>query len=378
MTDRGHMMNVSLNAAIRADTVGSLLRPDYLHAARRRFETGEIDAAALHETEDRAIAEIVAYQEGLGLPVVTDGEFRRENWWIDFVRKLEGVKIVAGGGIAFATNEAPRYVPKSVRIEGRVGAAAPILVDDFRFVQKHAKAVAKIAVPSPTRLHFHGGRKSVSMEVYPDIEAFFADVAAVYRREITALEAAGCRYIQIDDPLLSYFLDPGLRAEVLADGDDPDTRLRRYIRLINDCISKRSAATTIGIHICRGNARSTWLAEGTYEGLADTCFALLNVDRFLLEYDDERSGSFAPLRFMPKSKQVVLGLVTTKHAQLENKDALKRRLDEAAKLIDPSLLAISPQCGFASVVEGNLITEADQRAKLALVVETAREYWGAA
>lgn len=361
---------------IRADTVGSLLRPDELHAARRRFESGETDAAALHAAEDRAIADVIAYQEDIGLPVVTDGEFRRENWWIDFVRRLQGVEIVTGGGTAFATNEAPRYVPKSVRVTGRVGAAEPILVDDFCFVRKHARAVAKIAIPSPTRLHFHGGRKSVSRAVYPDIETFFADVAAVYRREIAALEAAGCRYIQIDDPLLSYFLDPNLRAEVVADGDEPDARLRRYIQLINDCISERSPTTTIGIHICRGNARSTWLAQGTYEGLADTCFALLNVDRFLLEYDDERSGTFAPLRFMPKGRQVVLGLVTTKYARLEDKELLKRRLDEAAKLIDPACLALSPQCGFASVVEGNLITEADQRAKLALVVQTAREYWG--
>src|SRR5262249_21670205 len=245
-------------------------------------------------------------------------------------RRLEGVEITAGGGQAFATNEAPRYVPKSVRVSGRVGAAGPILVDDFRFVQKHAKAVAKIAVPSPTRLHFHGGRKSVSTEAYPDIEAFFSDVAAIYRAEIAALEAAGCRYIQIDDPLLSYFLDPKLRAEVVADGDDPDARLARYIRLINDCISERSPATTVGIHICRGNARSTWLAQGTYEGLAESCFAELKVDRFLLEYDDERSGSFAPLRFVPKGRQVVLGLVTTKHAQLEDKDALKRRPDAGA------------------------------------------------
>ncbi len=372
------MTNSVSSTPIRADTVGSLLRPDDLHAARLRFELGEIDAAALHAVEDGAIADVIAYQEKLGLPVVTDGEFRRENWWIDFVRRLEGVQITAGGGQAFATNEAPRYVPKSVHVNGRVGASSPILVDDFRYVQGHAKAIAKIAMPSPTRLHFHGGRKSVSKDVYPDIEAFFADVAAVYRREIAALEAAGCRYIQIDDPLLSYFLDPNLRAEIVADGEDPDARLRRYIRLINDCIAERSPATTIGIHICRGNARSTWLAQGTYEGLADTCFALLNVDRFLLEYDDERSGSFAPLRFMPKGRQVVLGLVTTKHAQLEDKPSLKRRLDEAARLVDPSCLALSPQCGFASVVEGNLITEADQRAKLALVVETARDYWGAA
>ena len=370
------MTNTLSTTTIRADTVGSLLRPEYLHAARRRFEAGEIDVASLREIEDRAIADVIAYQEELGLPVVTDGEFRRENWWIDFVRRLEGVEIIEGGGTAFASNEAPRYVPKSVRISRPVRVTKPILVEDFCFVQRHGNAIAKVAVPSPTRLHFHGGRRSVSTDAYPDIETFFSDVAAIYRQEIAGLEAAGCRYIQIDDPLLSYFLDPNLRAEIVADGEDPDERLRRYIRLINDCVSERSPATTIGIHICRGNARSTWLAQGTYEGLAETCFALLEVDRFLLEYDDERSGTFAPLRFMPKGRQVVLGLVTTKHPQLEDKGFLKRRLDEAAKLIDPSCLALSPQCGFASVVEGNLIAEADQRAKLALVVQTAREYWG--
>jgi 5-methyltetrahydropteroyltriglutamate--homocysteine methyltransferase len=361
---------------IRADTVGSLLRPDALHRARRSFAKGAIDAEALHEVEDRAIMDIITLQEGIGLPVITDGEFRRENWWIDFVRRLNGVEILDGEGTSFADNEAPRYVPKSVRTSGKVSAPDPILVDDFRFVNAHGHAIAKIAVPSPTRLHFHGGRRTVSMQAYPDIEEFFSDVAAIYRREIAALEAAGCRYIQIDDPLLSYFLDPTLRAEVIADGDEPDRRLRRYIRLINDCISERSAETTIGIHICRGNARSTWLAQGTYEGLAETCFALLDVDRFLLEFDDERSGGFAPLRFMPRNKQVVLGLVTTKRAELENKDMLKRRIDDAAKLVDPICLAISPQCGFASVVEGNLINQEDQRAKLELVVETAREYWG--
>jgi 5-methyltetrahydropteroyltriglutamate--homocysteine methyltransferase len=363
---------------IRADTVGSLLRPSGLHAARSRYAAGEIDAAALRGVEDEAIAGIVAYQENLGLPVVTDGEFRRENWWIDFVRRLEGVEIIDGDGKAFANNEALRYVPKSVRIARKLRASGPILVDDFRFVAKHSRVIAKISIPSPTRLHFHGGRRAISAETYPDIEAFFADVAAIFRREIAALEGAGCRYIQIDDPLLSYFLDPKLRAEVVADGDDPDHRLHRYIRLINDCISERSSETTVGIHICRGNARSTWLAEGTYEGLAETCFAQLEVDRFLLEYDDERSGSFEPLRFIPKGRQVVLGLVTTKGPKLEDKNFLKRRLDEAARLVDPAHLALSPQCGFASVVEGNLITEEHQRAKLALVVETAGEYWGKA
>jgi 5-methyltetrahydropteroyltriglutamate--homocysteine methyltransferase len=365
-------------AMIRADTVGSLLRPDELHRARRDFARGEIDAKSLHDVENKAIVDVIAFQERLGLPVVTDGEFRRENWWIDFVRRLDGVDIVEGAGTSFADNEAPRYVPKSVHTARKISAGAPILVDDFHFLKEHSHAVAKIAIPSPTRLHFHGGRRAVSLQAYPDIEEFFADVAEIYRREIAELEAAGCRYIQIDDPLLSYFLDPHLRAEVVADGDDPDERLRRYIRLINGCIAERNEDTTIGIHICRGNARSTWLAEGTYEGLAETCFAHLDVDRFLLEFDDERSGGFAPLRFMPKDKQVVLGLITTKRADLEDKSMLKRRIDEAAKLVDPSRLAISPQCGFASVVEGNLITQADQRAKIELVVETAREYWGTA
>ena len=361
---------------IHADTVGSLLRPATVHEARRRHAAGEIDDRTLHHIEDQAIADVIAYQETLGLPVVTDGEFRRENWWIDFVRQLDGVQIVDGAGAAFAANEAPRYIPKSVRVTGRLGTRKPILLDDFRFVAGQSRVLAKIAIPSPTRIHFHGGRRVVSSAVYPDIEEFFADLAAIYRAEIAALEQAACRYIQIDDPLLTYFLDPNLRAEIVADGEDPDARLQRYITLINDCVAARSPHTTIGIHICRGNARSTWIAEGTYEGLAETCFGQLAVDRFLLEYDDDRSGSFAPLRFVPPDKQVVLGLVTTKRAQLENKDTLKRRIDEAAKLIAPERLAISPQCGFASVVEGNLITEADQSAKLSLVVDTAREYWG--
>lgn len=360
---------------LHVDTVGSLLRPRRLHEARAQHAAGRIDAAALTAVEDDAIAEVIRYQEDLGLPVVTDGEFRRENWWIDFVRKMHGIEITDGTGAAFADNEAPKYVPKSVRTTGKIWFEQPISVDDYRFVADRSSSIAKISIPSPTRLHFHGGRRVVSTEAYPDIEAFFNDVAEVYRREIAALEKAGCRYIQIDDPLLSYFLDPKLRAEIVADGDDPDRRLLRYVRWINQCIANRSPDTTIGIHICRGNARSTWLAQGTYEGLAEICFTQLNVDRFLLEYDDERSGSFAPLRHMPKGREVVLGLVTTKSPQLEDKAFLLKRLDEAAKVIDPTLTALSPQCGFASVVEGNLITDADQTAKLKLIVETAREYW---
>lgn len=361
----------------RADTVGSLLRPQTLHDARAQFKSGAIDAAALRRIEDAAIVEAVRLQEEVGLDVVTDGEFRRDNWYIDFVRKLEGVEIAEGAPTAFVQQgEQPKHVPKQVRTTGKVSVVGPILLDDYLNLASVATQPAKVTLPSPTRLHFHGGRRVVSQAAYPDIDDFFADVAAVYRHEIAALEDAGCRYIQIDDPLLSYFLSPQLRQEVVAEDDDPDKRLARYVRWINDCISGRRSRTTVGIHICRGNARSTWIAEGAYDGIAEACFAGLAVDRFLLEFDDERSGSFEPLRFIPKGRDVVLGLVSTKHPRLEDKDVLKRRVGEAARYVDGDRLAISPQCGFASVVEGNLITPADQLAKLRLVVETARELWG--
>ena len=371
-------MTNDVKSVIHADIVGSLLRPPRIHEARRRHDAGEIDAAQLRTIEDGAIVEIIALQERIGLPVVTDGEFRRENWWIDFVRHLQGVEITGGTTKAFSHDhaQAADYVPKSVHTVGKLERPGDVLVDDITFVKRHTSKIAKITIPSPTRLHFHGGRKAVSTAAYPDIEVFFDDLVAIYRAEIAALENAGCRYIQIDDPLLTYFLDPALRADVRADGDDPDARLARYVALINACIARRRPETTLGIHLCRGNARSNWIAEGTYEGLAEACFGGLAVDRFLLEYDDERSGSFAPLRFMPHDKQVVLGLVTTKSPVLEKKDDLKRRVDEAAKLVDFDRLALSPQCGFASVVEGNIITLDDEIAKLRIVVETAEEIWG--
>jgi 5-methyltetrahydropteroyltriglutamate--homocysteine methyltransferase len=225
-------------------------------------------------------------------------------------------------------------------------------------------------------MHFHGGRRTVSTDAYPDIEEFFADLAGIYQREIAALEDAGCRYVQIDDPLLTYFLSPKLRADIAADGEDPDRLLLRYLALLNQCIEKRRPGTVIGIHLCRGNARSEWISEGTYEGIAEAAFGTLAVDRYLLEFDDERSGSFEPLRFMPKDRQVVLGLITTKTPRLEDLDVLKRRIGEATKFVALERLAISPQCGFASVVEGNKVTPADQRAKLKLVVDTARAVWG--
>jgi len=356
----------------RAETVGSFLRPAWLLSSRKDFAEGRGTAAGLRAAEDKAIGDVVAMQEQVGLDVVTDGEFRRENWWIDFVAKLRGVEISGGSG---AVSFDQSYIPKMVRTVGKLGVDRPIVEPDYRTLASLTSRPAKVTIPSPTRMHFHGGRRSVSTQAYPDIEQFFGDIAAIYRAEIAALEMAGCRYIQIDDPLMTYFLSPKLRAEVEAEGEKPEHRLARYLELVNQCIALRRQDTVIGVHICRGNARSEWISEGSYEGIAEQCFGTLKVDRYLLEFDDERSGSFAPLRFMPKDKDVVLGLITTKTPQLENEAVVMRRLEQASRLVEMNRLAISPQCGFASVVEGNKVTEADQRAKLELVVDIARKAW---
>jgi 5-methyltetrahydropteroyltriglutamate--homocysteine methyltransferase len=362
-----------------ADHVGSLLRPAEVFAAREAFARGEIDAVRLRAVEDAAIREAVAGQEGAGLEVVTDGEFRRENWYADFIGRLGGVEIrAAEQNPAFAHDpgSAVHYVPKNVVTVAALRRPEPILVRDFTFLAGTTAATAKITIPSPSRLHFHGGRRVVSSTAYPDIEDFFADVVQAYRAEIADLEAAGCRYIQIDDPLFSYFISERMRAEIVANGERPEERLVRYVQLINDCIAERGSGTAIGIHVCRGNARSAWIAEGGYERIAEQLFGGLKNDHFLLEYDDDRSGDFEPLRFMPPHKRVVLGLVTSKRGALESREALLRRIEEATAYVPIENLALSPQCGFASVVEGNIITPEDQWAKLRLVVETAREVWG--
>jgi 5-methyltetrahydropteroyltriglutamate--homocysteine methyltransferase len=357
---------------VHAETVGSFLRPPELLLARQQFRQNLLSHAELRAAEDQAIREVVRLQEEIGFEVVTDGEFRRENWWIDFVANLRGVEIREGSA---ATSFDQSYVPKHVQTTGKLGADGPIVAADYRILSNATRRIAKVTIPSPTRLHFHGGRHAVSAAAYPEIEAFFSDVACVYQAEIASLEQAGCRYIQIDDPLLTYFLSPKLRAEVTAEGDDPDRRLAQYLGWLNACIAGRRPETTIGIHLCRGNARSEWISEGTYEGIAEACFATLKVDRYLLEFDDERSGSFAPLRFMPPDRHVVLGLVTTKRPALEDAGLLKRRVEEATRYVGLDRLAISPQCGFASVVEGNKITLEDQRRKLELVVTVAADIW---
>lgn len=359
----------------RADHVGSLLRPASVLDARKR---AGVSPAELRRIEDTAIRDVVAKQEEVGLPVVTDGELRRENWYADFIGRLGGVEIRAAGNPSFKDDPGhdSGYVPKTVATVAKVTHEAPSLVEDFRFLASLAHATPKVTLPSPTRLHFHGGRGAVSREAYSDIEAFFADVAAAWRAEIAALEAAGCRYIQIDDPVLSYFLPDRLRAEIVANGEDPDARLARYVALLNDCVSGRGAGTAIGMHVCRGNARSAWISEGGYERIAERIFGGVDVDHFLLEYDDARSGDFAPLRFVPPGKRVVLGLVTTKSGAMEQRDELRRRLDEATRYVPLEHLGVSPQCGFASIVEGNIISADEQWAKLRLVVELARAVWG--
>ena len=362
----------------RADQVGSLLRPARLLKAREQHAKGTLDAAGLRAIEDECIAEAVELQQSIGLPAVTDGEFRRENWWIDFISRIGGVEIREGDAKTTAFVDRPEwhYVPKNVVTTRKLGHPEAIYGKDFAYLKSVAKNLAKMTIPSPTRMHFHGGRKHISRDAYPDMEQFFADVARVYQEEIAALEGLGCRYIQIDDPLLTYFISDKLRQEVRDNGEDPEERLSRYVKLVNDCIAKRRPDTAVGIHLCRGNSRSAWIAEGGYERIAEQAFGGLAVDHFLLEYDDERSGDFEPLRFVPKGKKVVLGLVTTKNGKLERSDDLKRRIDAAAKYVPLDDLALSPQCGFASVVEGNIIGPDEQTKKLNLVVDTARSVWG--
>ena len=377
----------------RADQVGSLLRPLSLLQAREDFAKGHLSAEKLRAIEDECIAQVVKEQEAAGFEVVVDGEFRRENWWIDFIKALSGVEITEGVAaqafVATTQNTASdcghdhsngdhawQYVPKNVLTTGKISLKSSVTVADYKHLQSVTSKTAKVTIPSPTRLHFHGGRAAVSSTAYPQIEAFFEDVVKVYQEEIAALENAGCRYIQIDDPLMTYFISERMRQEVIKAGDDPQKRLEQYVDLTNACISKRRADTAIGIHVCRGNSKSGWIAEGGYERIAQTVLGGLKVDHFLLEYDDERSGDFEPLRFIPKDVRVVLGLVTTKFGQLESKDTLKRRIEEASRWVPLEHLAISPQCGFASTVEGNIITMDDQWRKLNLVTTVAQEVWG--
>jgi 5-methyltetrahydropteroyltriglutamate--homocysteine methyltransferase len=375
----GGRMAASASSRIpfRGDHVGSFLRPPELHEARTRFKHGEIDAEALRVVEDRAIREVVKLQEDAGLLGITDGEQRRTFFHVDFLERLAGVVTHGAVPLKFHTKDGVvDFAPPVMHVTGKVRHVRPIQVRDFQFLASVTTRTPKVSIPSPTMLHFRGGRAAISAEAYPDLGPFFDDVAAAYRAEIRALAEAGCRYLQLDDTNLAYLCDPNMRHDVEERGDDPADLPRRYARLINAALSDRPAGMTVCIHLCRGNFRSSWVAEGGYEPVAEVLFNELAVDGYFLEYDDARSGDFSPLRFVPKDKRIVLGLVTTKHAGMESKDELKRRIDEATRYVPLDQLALSPQCGFSSTAHGNQITPEVQSAKLRLVVETAREVWG--
>jgi 5-methyltetrahydropteroyltriglutamate--homocysteine methyltransferase len=372
-------MTLRTTPPFRADHVGSFLRPPALLAARDRFAKGEIDRAGLRAVEDAAIRDIVRFQEDLGLSGITDGEFRRTYFHIDFLEQLSGVETKGGIAVHFHTAKGDvEFAPPVMKVTGPVRHVKPIQVDDFRFLKSATHRTPKVTVPSPTMLHFRGGRDAISREAYPDLEAFYSDVAAAYRAEIAALAEAGCRYLQLDDTNLAYLCDEKMREGARQRGDDPDELPRRYARLINAAIAERPPGMTVCVHLCRGNFKSAWVAEGGYEPVAQVLFNELAVDGYFLEYDDARSGDFNPLRHVPKGKLVVLGLVTTKLDQVETKDYLKRKIDEAAKLVPMEQLCLSPQCGFSSTVHGNVIARDAQAAKVRLVVETANEVWGTA
>ena len=361
----------------RADHVGSFLRPSELLDARERFKAGKIDKAALREVEDRAIRDIVRTQENIGLEGITDGEFRRTYFHIDFLEQLDGVETRGGLTAHFHSAKGEvDFAPPVLHVTGKVRHAHPIQVKDFEFLKSATKRTPKVTIPSPTMLHFRGGRGAISKEAYPDLEPFFSDVAKCYAEELHALARAGCSYVQLDDTNLAYLCDPKMREGARQRGDDPDDLPRRYAKLINAAIADRPPGMTICTHLCRGNFKSAWVAEGGYEPVAEVLFNDLKVDGYFLEYDDARSGGFAPLRFVPKGKTVVLGLVTTKVGELESKSELKRRIDEAAKVVPLEQLCLSPQCGFSSTVHGNEIARESQAAKLRLIVDVAREVWG--
>ena len=363
--------NMTVTPPFRADQVGSLLRPEELHEARFQAKAGAISHIQLKEVEDRCIRAAVAKQESIGLKAVTDGEYRRDFWHLDFVRQLEGVALRPVVGMSFQAED----VPPMAAVVGKVRCTRPIMVDHFSTLKSVAKAVPKFCIPAPAALHFRGGRNAISRGAYPDLAEFWADAAAAYRQAIAHIAAAGCTYLQLDDVSFSYLCDAKARENFRANGDNPATLPRTYAKAINAALAGRPAGMNVTLHTCRGNFRSTWFAEGGYKDAVIEAMFSTDVDGYFMEYDTERAGGFEPLRRLPKGKKVVLGLVTTKSGALEKKEALKRRINEAAKYVPLENLSISPQCGFASTHHGNALTEDEQWRKLELVVEVAREVW---
>ncbi len=362
----------------RADHVGSFLRPAALLQARSQHAAGEISAAQLRTVEDAAIADIVKFQEDVGLQSITDGEFRRTYFHIDFLEQLGGVQVSEPATIK-RPDGTEELVPPVMRVIDKVRHVKNIQLADFQYLKSRVSAgsVPKVTLPSPTMLHFRGGRAGISAEHYPELDpAFYDDVAGAYADELASLAAAGCTYVQMDDTNLAYLCDENMRQAARGRGDDPDELAHRYAGFINKVVARKPSSMTLAVHLCRGNFKSTHAASGNYEPVAEALLKEMNVDAYFLEYDDDRSGDFRPLRFLPAGKTVVLGLVTTKFGVLESKDALKRRIEEAARYAPLEQLALSPQCGFSSTVHGNNIMVEQQREKLKLVIETAQEVWG--
>jgi len=375
-------MTLRTTPPFRADHVGSFLRPAYLLEARDRFfNRKSIDAAELRRVEDRAIAEVVKLQADVGLQSITDGEFRRTYFHIDFLEQLGGVKTDIPVTVK-KPDGTEELAPPVIRVTAKVRHAKNIQLADFQYLKAQVEQLGvkgltpKVTIPSPTMLHFRGGRAGISKDAYPELDpVFYDDVAAAYGDELRSLADAGCTYVQMDDTNMAYLCDEKMRAAARARGDDPDELPHRYAGFINKVVARKPAGMTLAMHLCRGNFKSTFAAQGNYEPVAEALLAEMNLDAYFMEYDDDRSGDFRPLRFLKQGKVVVLGLVTTKFGQLERQDDLKRRIDEASKYAPLEQLCLSPQCGFSSTVHGNNIAMDDQRRKLELVVQTAREVW---
>jgi 5-methyltetrahydropteroyltriglutamate--homocysteine methyltransferase len=358
----------------RADHVGSLLRSAALKEARAKRERNEISTQALREVEDREIEKVIKKQEEVGLRLATDGEFRRSWWHFDFFRGLDGVSFYAMDAIQF---HGVQTKAEGIKITGKMGFSGHPMLEHFKFLKSHTRVTPKMTIPAPSTLHFRQGRALISKEVYPSLDPFFDDLAAAYRAAIRAFYDAGCRYLQLDDTAWSMVCDPSEREKSKGRGDDPDTLPKRYARLTNAALQDKPADMAITMHSCRGNFRSTFIASGGYEYVAEQLLGNTGLDGYFLEYDTERAGGFEPLRFFPKGKkQIVLGLVTSKSGALEKKDDIKRRIDEATKYVALDQLCLSPQCGFASTEEGNVLSEDEQWAKLRMIVDIANEVWG--
>jgi 5-methyltetrahydropteroyltriglutamate--homocysteine methyltransferase len=363
----------------RADHVGSLLRPRELTRARDEHAAGRLGADELRAVEDDAIRDVVRKQEAVGLQSATDGEFRRATWHMDFIDSLGGITHAEERiKVEFHNEDGTiSWEPTAMRVSERVTLKEPIFADHFAFLQSCVTtATPKLTIPSPSMVHYRGGPASIDPTVYPDVEEFWTDLSAAYAEQVRRIAELGCTYLQFDDTSLAYLNDPAQRAEIAARGDDAEHMHLRYIKQINAALAGRPEGLTITTHMCRGNFRSSWVAAGGYDFVAEALFGELGVDGFFLEFDDARSGGFEPLRFVPKDKKVVLGLVTTKRGELESKDTLKRRIEEASKFVDLDQLCLSPQCGFSSTVEGNVLSYDQEVAKLRLIVETAAEVWG--